>query len=110
MKKAVIWMTLLACILILAGCSGKSKIADIPDLSEIRVLVAEQGDTEGDCLETLSGQPRDALVQAWGEPDGMLSGFWGDIWELGDEDDQIIIIYYDRDGFVSEIRIREKSN
>lgn len=108
MKKAVLFLTILACVFRLTGCSGKSEDADIPDLSTVRVLVAEQRDAEEDCLEKLAGQPRDAMIQAWGQPDGSLFGFFGDIWKLGAEGYPVIILYYDQDGFVKEVRIAEE--
>lgn len=41
----------------------------------------------------LSGLPRKEILSAWGEPDGMLSGFFGDVYAL-DGGGQVII-YYD---------------
>lgn len=41
----------------------------------------------------LLGLSRQEILNAWGEPDGMLSGFFGDIYAL--EDGAQVIVYYD---------------
>lgn len=41
----------------------------------------------------LLGLPRKHILNAWGQPDGMLSGFFGDIYEL--ESGARITVYYD---------------
>lgn len=104
MKKAVLFLTILACVFCLAGCPGKSGRPDIPELSAI----TRQGLTQEDCREVLTGQSRDAVIQAWGQPDGTLFGFFGDVWELDDESRQILILYYGEDSFVNDVRITEK--
>lgn len=41
----------------------------------------------------LLGLPRQDILDAWGEPDGMLSGFFGDVYAL--EEGGQVIVYYD---------------
>lgn len=41
----------------------------------------------------LLGLPRQEVLNAWGNPDGMLSGFFGDIYTLADG--VSITVYYD---------------
>ena len=41
----------------------------------------------------LLGLPRQEILNAWGEPDGSLSGFFGDIYQL--ESGMCITVYYD---------------
>ena len=41
----------------------------------------------------LLGHPRREILNAWGMPDGMLSGLFGDIYTL--EDGAQVIVYYD---------------
>lgn len=108
MKKAAVWLTILACVLSLAGCSGKQENADILDFPTICGLITEKGCTEEECLARVAGQHRDAMVSAWGEPDGMLFGLFGDIWDLRDEGHRILILYYDQDGIVEAVRITGK--
>lgn len=49
--------------------------------------------TEQQAAETLAGTSREVLRKAWGEPDGMLSGFYGDIYN--GPDGKRIVVYYD---------------
>lgn len=83
-------------ILSMTAC-GKEDSAAVK-LEDIAILSEET-------LETLfSGMPREDIHEAWGEPDGMLSGLWGDIYKIPDSDRQIIV-YYDADGLISNIKI-----
>lgn len=54
-------------------------------------------------LRMLSGIKYKELYEYWGEPDGMLSGFWGDIWYIGNN--KQIIVYYNSIGFVENVII-----
>lgn len=108
MKKFIIITAMVACILMLSSCSGNSDSVDIVDIAEISGLVTEKGYTEDDFQDELLGKNRDSIINAWGEPDGVLSGFWGDIWLLSDESNKQIIIYYDQDGIIENIRIAER--
>lgn len=79
--------------------------ADTVELSEVSGLVTEKGYTQEEIEEKLKGELRDNILVSWGEPDGMLSGFWGDIWFLDAEKDKKIILYYDTEGYVENVRI-----
>lgn len=107
MKKLII-TAMFVCILLLSSCSTESDSVDVLDIAEISGLVTEKGYTEEDFQDELLGKNRDGIINAWGEPDGMLSGFWGDIWLLSDESDKQIILYYDQDGIIENIRIAER--
>lgn len=107
MKKLII-TAMFVCILLLSSCSTKSDSVDVLDIAEISGLVTEKGYTEEDFQDELLGKNRDSIINAWGEPDGMLYGFWGDIWLLSDESDKQIILYYDQDGIIENIRIAER--
>ena len=78
---------------------------DTMELSEICEYVLEKGYTQEQIEEKLKGEFRNDIIASWGEPDGMLSGFWGDIWYLDDKDDMRITLYYDGDGYVTNVRI-----
>ena len=106
MKKLFIFVLVLVCISCFAGCSGKP--AGIRSIKEISGYVTEKGYTEEDFQEELSGQDREDIISAWGEPDGMLSGFWGDVWYLSDQSNKQIIVYYDSGGNVENIRIADR--
>ena len=51
------------------------------------------------------GMLRDDVHKIMGEPDGMLSGFWGDIYLL--DNDNRVIIYYDANGLVEHVKTAE---
>lgn len=109
MKKPVIFISAVFLALCLAGCSGKAEVAGVPDINLISGLFTEKGYTEERILEELSGQSNVSLAEAWGTPDCMLFGLWGDIWDLGDNSGKYITVYYDSGGVVESIIIAEKS-
>ena len=74
-------------------------------LCEVSGHVTEKGYTQEEIEEKLKGELRDNILVSWGEPDGMLSGVWGDIWILDAEKDKKIILYYDTEGYVENVRI-----
>lgn len=78
---------------------------DTMELSEVSGYVLEKGYTQEQIEEKLKGEFRNDIIASWGEPDGMLSGFWGDMWYLDDKDDMRITLYYDGDGYVTNVRI-----
>ena len=85
----------LACLLLLAGC-GKN-LDNIPS----RDLVLQEGAEWAE--EKLAGYTPDDLRKVWGEPDGMLSGMWGEIWFVDEEHTARVTVYYDADGKVENI-------
>ncbi len=104
MRRLVLFLAGALCLLGLAGCSSR-----VLNLDELGALAEEKGYTEADILEELDGQCQDSLTEAWGEPDGMLSGFWGDMWYFGEGDGRRIVVYYDGDGLVEHVRIGERN-
>ena len=57
----------------------------------------------------LIGILRADLLNVWGEPDGHLSGFWGDTWQLGNEKGEHIIVYYDQNGIIENVKVADLS-
>lgn len=100
MRRLVLGLALL-CFLGLAGCSRNGVL----DKGELGTLVEEEGYTEEQVLEKLAGKSWEDMEKAWGEPDGMLSGFWGNVWHFGEGDGWMVVVYYDRDGLVQDVRI-----
>ena len=82
--------------------------ADVMELNEVKGLVLEKGYMQEEIEEKLKGGHRDNIHVYWGEPDGMLSGMWGDVWLLNDE--KKITVYYDSNGCVENVRIGSRSN
>ncbi len=75
---------LTAVVLAFAARTGPAGLPPPEDLAALGPEAAEAA---------LLGLPRGDVLRAWGEPDGMLSGFFGDIYSL--EDGTRIIVYYD---------------
>ena len=73
---------------------------EIPSLTQVAVESEIWG---AEATKSLLGVARDSILASWGKSDGVLSGMWGDIWDLDGE--RMIILYYDAEGVVSEIKI-----
>ena len=89
MKKYILFTLALA--LCLTGCRQDK----IFQLDEVSALISEKGYGHEEFTQALAGRDREDIVDAWGEPNSMLSGFYGDIWQAGEE--LIVVVYYDRD-------------
>ena len=76
---------------------------DVVQLKEVSGLVLEKGYDSEDIKELLEGIPQKKMHAKWGNPDGHLSGFWGEIWFLNQEKDGRITLYYDEDGKVDDV-------
>ncbi len=61
--------------------------------------------------EAFIGAAQEEIHRAFGKPDSMLSGLWGDIYLRG-ENEMVIFYYgdYDGTGCVEEIHISERQN
>ena len=102
MKKLVVFVLALVCALSLVGCK-LDRTTDTPAFEEITDFTQKQLE------DKLIGLSQEEIHRSWGEPDGQLSGFWGDIWQLDNERDKHIIIYYDDDGIVEHIKFSSHS-
>ncbi len=81
------------CIVVcLVAFGDKVSTEDIPQLSQLNSVYG---------TEEVVGSTREQLTAKWGEPDGMLSGFFGDMWEVNGNDR--ITAYYNDDETVMEI-------
>lgn len=65
-----------------------------------------QNKGEDYATEQLQGYKNTQLMEVWGEPDGYLSGMWGDIWETNNT--YYLIVYYDSDGVVEYVKVMNK--
>ena len=68
-------------LLLLAGCSSA-----FPSIKQISSLTDEEAE------KLLIGKTEQEINDNWGEPDSMLSGFYGDIYVY---EERQIVIYYD---------------
>ena len=80
---------------------------DVVQLKEVSGLVLEKGYDSKDIKELLEGIPQKKMHAKWGNPDGHLSGFWGEIWFLNEEKDGRITLYYNEDGKVDDVVVDE---
>ena len=84
-------LTAILCLTLLAACgSGEPTLRDFEAIKE--------------------GTPRSEVLEKFGEPDSGLSGFFGDIYNCGD---QVVVIYYEVDygsdaATVSKIAVTEQ--
>lgn len=100
MKKVIHFVFIILFLLQIAGCAGSfNNLSEIPELNEITNYHSQE-----QLEEVLLGHSIEELHSSWGEPDGNLSGFWGEIWELGENDPKTIICYYE-DGVVETVKI-----
>ena len=85
--KKIVCTLFCALLLTLTGC-GK----DVPALDSVGIDNIEAMQEEfADCT-------RKDLIKAWGNPDGTLSGLYGDVWDLGEDPAAYITVYYNDDG------------
>ena len=108
MKKKLIMF--IVCVLFILGISvilgHRFMITkDIMSLNEIAGLVLNQGYGSEDIEETLKEISQKRIHAKWGKADGMLSGFWGEIWFLNEQKDGRITLYYDPEGYVEHVII-----
>lgn len=80
---------------------GARSMYDIPSQESV-VAAFEKGTYTVDSND-LIGYDRDQLHEIWGEPDSMLSGFWGDRWVV--DDGANVIVYYAADGKIEYVKI-----
>lgn len=81
-------------------------VADDPPLYEEDYFdIVNDGYTALGVLADIKGVNNERLHELWGEPDGILSGFWGDIWYIGNNNR--MIVYYDNNGNVINVIIDE---
>ena len=59
--------------------------------------------------EKLIGLSQEEIYRSWGEPDGHLSGFWGEIWQLASEKSKHVTVYYDENGIVEHVMVKDLS-
>ncbi len=87
-RKWIICALALLCAGALAAWYGtRSGGSGLPTPEEAAAMTAEAA------AEALAEIPREELLEAWGEPDGCLSGLFGDVYKVSEE--RTVIVYYD---------------
>jgi len=82
--------------------------SNIPDIELVCQQLQLEGNEEEFVLRQFKGCSRDALVKAWGNPTGELSGFYGDFWALAEN--KVIVVCYSSDSIVEHIILRHNQN
>ena len=104
MKKLIALVLALVCVLGLCACNPKEDAnKQILPLEKVNEFNQKELDKK------LIGISREDILDAWGEPDGQLSGFWGEIWQLVSEKSKHVIVYYDENGIVEHVMVKDIS-
>ena len=83
------------------GNLGARSMYDIPSTESV-ISAFEEGAYTVDNND-LIGYDRGQLREIWGEPDSMLSGFWGDRWAV--DDGTNVIVYYGAGGEIEYVKM-----
>lgn len=103
MKKIMHFILIILFVFQIAGCAGSSdRVTGIPKLNELSDYNQEQLD------EALLGHSIEEVHNSWGEPKSNLFGFWGEIWELSNNNPKKITCYY-KNGVVAAVKISDLS-
>ncbi|MBQ7624158.1 MAG: hypothetical protein IJS65_02645 [Clostridia bacterium] len=95
-NKAIVLLVFLMIVVILSSCA-----ASFPKKESIVTLSSEQA------TKVLKDKTEKEINDNWGKPDGMLSGFYGNIYDYNDKS---IVIYYDTDSIVTNVLVSDKRN
>ena len=100
----VISLLTLVCVLGLCACNTKEDVNK-------QILPLEKVDeyTQEELDEKLIGISREDLLGVWGKPDGHLNGFWGELWQLTSKKGEHITVYYDENGIVEYVLVKDIS-
>lgn len=90
---------LAACLLLFTGCGADTDVPPLDTITTENVMSITAAMT--------GNYNRDDLIGAWGNPDGMLSGMYGEMWDLAEEDHRLVV-YYDTDSAFSSALISYK--
>ena len=95
-KRAIVLLVILTVAFVISSCA-----VSFPEKESIAALSSEEA------TKALKGKTEKEIGDNWGEPDGMLSGFYGDIFEY---DGKQIVIYYDADSRITDVLVSDKQN
>ena len=105
-KKTVIAVVVLAVLVATAFAMHFVNSAnDIPNQELVYLQMQLDGKDEEFVMSQFEGCTKEELVEKWGKPDGTLSGFYGDIWAI--TENESIIVYYSADSIVEHIKLQQ---
>ena len=90
-KRTIAVLVILMAAVVLSSCA-----ATFPKKESIVTLLSEEA------TKVLKDKTKKEINDNWGKPDGMLSGFYGDLY---DYNDKRIVIYYDADSKVTDVLV-----
>lgn len=97
MKKSALFLfTLLIVTILLSSCT-----ASFPSKKDVALLTREEATV------LLKDKTKEEIHDNWGEPDGTLSGFYGDIYVCNGKS---VVIYYDADSKVTDVLVDDKQD
>ncbi len=88
-------------VLVMTSVFLSSCAASISSKESVAALTSEEA------TKLLKDKTEEEIHHKWGEPDGMLSGFYGDIYIYNEK---IVVIYYDNSSMVSEVVVSDNQN
>lgn len=95
MKKAAsIVLVAVMIAVLLSSCA-----ASLPAKEKVAAMTSEKA------TRILKDRTEKEIHDAWGDPDGVFSGFYGDIY---DHNGKRVGIYYDGEGRVTDVRVFDK--
>lgn len=98
MKRIFALFIVLTCLFVMTAC-GEQNTEGIPSLDLVISKPTEW------VSEKMAGYTDEDIHKAWGEPDGSLSGLYGEYWDL--ENAKRVVVAYDGDGNFMEISVNE---
>ena len=110
-KKPAFWIVVVAVIacVVVAVCfltDPETNPENLPTVEQVYLAISTKGKDFG---VGLKGQPRESIVDYWGEPDNSAVDSSSDVWILNGLGE--VIVYYDQSNHVAdvEVRISDKS-
>ena len=92
--KTIVLLVFAIITVLLSSCT-----VSFPTKAKVVTLSSEEA------ARILKDKTNKEINNNWGQPDDILSGFYGDIYEYNDK---CIVIYYDADGRVTDVLVSDK--
>lgn len=105
-KKPAFWIVVVAVIacVVVAVCfltDPETNPENLPTVEQVYLAISTKGKDFG---VGLKGQPRESIVDYWGEPDNSAVDSSSDAWILNGLGE--VIVYYDQSNHVAEVEVR----
>lgn len=104
-KQVVIPAVVIAVLAAAAFAMHFNSKREIPDQEFVYQQLQPENKDEALVLNQLKGCSRGELIQKWGEPDGSLFGFYGDIWSV--TENESLVVYYSGESAVEQVQLHQ---